>query len=83
MATIKRRAGNEPWVGNLIDRAIEEFGDGSPSEFAKKLSRYAGREISKQTVVNWRRRGRISRELISAVHKLTGISFEVLLEASD
>lgn len=83
MAVAQRRVGSEEWIGNLVDRAIEDHAHGSPSLFARKLSVYAGREISKQMVINWRRRGQISREMIMPFHKLTRIALSELLAVSD
>jgi hypothetical protein len=65
---------------NVVERAIEKVG-GRPSELARRLSEYAGEEISRQRVHGFRLRGIFPRDLIPAVHRLTGIDTVELITA--
>jgi len=77
VSALRRRA---PLYRNVVDRAICEFGNDSISEFARRLSDVAGVQVSKQTVANWRRRGQFSREMVTAVHRLTRIPMAELVD---
>jgi hypothetical protein len=66
---------------NVVTRAIDVAAEGSLSEFARKLSRYAGFEVSRQRVSNWKRRGNFSRDVVLHVHALTNIPLSELIEA--
>lgn len=67
---------------SVVDRAIEIAGEGSVSEFARRLSRYTGFEVSRQAVNNWKRRGFFSRNVVVAVHSLTNLPITELVQTS-
>lgn len=64
----------------IVDRAIAKLG-GSPVELARRLSEYAGEEISRQRVHGWRLRGIFPRTLLVHVHRLTGMEMQELVTA--
>lgn len=64
----------------IVDRAIAKLG-GSPVELARRLSEYAGEQITRQRVHGWRLRGIFPRPLLVHVEKLTGIGLNELLTA--
>lgn len=64
---------------SVVDKAVEQHAFGSPTLFAKQLSGVLGRTITKQMVVNWRRRKRFSRDVVLGVHQLTRIPLPDLL----
>lgn len=61
---------------SVVDRAIEMFD--SPSEFARRLSKQAGKHVSRQAVNNWKQRGEFSKDIIKHVHQLTRIAYNDL-----
>lgn len=66
---------------NVVDRAIEIGGEGNASEFARRLSKYCGFEVSRQAVNNWRRRGAFSRNVVIGVHSMTNLPMTDLVDA--
>lgn len=65
----------------VVDRAIDTVADGSMSEFARKLTKQCGFEITRQRVFNWKRRGCFSRDVVVPVHELSGINMTELVSA--
>jgi hypothetical protein len=65
---------------NVVERALSHVG-GSLSELGRRLSEYAGKEITRQRVFGWRQRGVFPREMLVYVHRLAGIPTEQLLMA--
>jgi hypothetical protein len=64
----------------IVDRAIQKAG-GSPTSFAKQLSKIAGEEITRQRVHGWRLRGIFPRHIIPHVEALCGIPIMELIQA--
>jgi hypothetical protein len=58
---------------NIVEFVITKYFEDCASEFARRLSEVAKKEVSRQTVQGWRNRGRFSRDIIPAVHELTGL----------
>lgn len=65
---------------NVVEEAIAKVG-GSPAELARRLSEYAGEEITRQRVHGWRMRGIFPRDMMMHVVRLTGIQLERLIGA--
>ena len=65
---------------NVVERAIAQLGD-SPVELARRLSEYAGEEITRQRVNGWRMRGIFPRTMLIHVERLTNISLNELTTA--
>lgn len=65
---------------NVVERAIAHVG-GKPTELARRLSEVAGVEITRQRIHGCRLRGVFSRDMIVAVHELTGIPIDELATA--
>lgn len=66
---------------SVVDKAIDIGGEGNASEFARRLGKFTGFEISRQRVNNWRKRGGFSRDVVMAVHALTNIPISELIDA--
>jgi hypothetical protein len=58
---------------NIVEFVITKYFDDCASEFARRLTEVANKPISRQTVQGWRNRGKFSRDIIPAVHQLTGL----------
>jgi hypothetical protein len=58
---------------NIVEFVISKYFEDCAAEFARRLSDVAGKEVTRQAVQGWRNRGKFSREIIPAVHKLTGL----------
>lgn len=56
----------------IVERVIAYFG-GSPGEAARRIG------VSKQSMNNWRKRGRVPRAYIKRVHDLTRIPLTDLI----
>jgi hypothetical protein len=72
------------WGGrkpNIVEQGIQIGGGGSLTRFGARLTLYTGFPVSRQAVNNWRKRGAFSRRVVKAVHALTNLPIEDLLEA--
>jgi hypothetical protein len=58
---------------NIVEFVISKYFEDCASEFARRLTEVAKKNISRQTVQGWRNRGKFSRDIIPAVHQLTGL----------
>lgn len=79
VAAVRPATGRER-TPNVVEEAIAKF-EGSPSSLASQLSKFVGREVTRQRVHGWRLRGVFPRDMMVAVHHLTGIPLERLIEA--
>ena len=67
---------------NVVEFVILKFYEGCSSEFARHLSKVAKKEITRQTVQGWRKRGKFSRDIIPSVNLLTGVSVHDLITSN-
>jgi len=81
MEKIMAKAGTKARPKTVVDRAIEKVADGNASDFARRLSKQCGFAISRQRVHNRVRRGCFSRDVVVAVHELSGINMTDLVSA--
>lgn len=68
------------WPESIVERAIRICG-GHPIDLQSRLSQHLKREVTKQTLHGWRLRGIFPKEMIVAVHEVTGLAMEELLLA--
>ncbi len=78
VAVVRRRVTSGE--SNVVEEAIEKM-NGSPTELARRLSEYAGEEITRQRVHGWRLRGVFPRDVMIHVARLTDIPLERLIAA--
>lgn len=74
------RGGGRSEETNVVEEAIAKF-EGSPSSLASQLSKALGFDVTRQRVHGWRLRGVFPRDVMMAVHIITGISLQKLIDA--